>query len=62
MEVAKKYPFDYQESMNSVLLQELARFNGLIETIKDTLNTLDKTLKGLLVMNSDMEVMLASMM
>jgi len=60
--VAKKYPFDYQESMNSVLLQELARFNRLIETIKDTLKTLDKTLKGLLVMNHDMEVMLASMM
>lgn len=44
MEVAKRYPFDYEESMNSVLLQELARFNRLIETIKDTIKTLDKTL------------------
>jgi len=44
MEVAKKYPFDYEESMNSVLLQELARFNRLIETIKETMKALDKTL------------------
>lgn len=33
-EVEKKFPFEYKESMNSVLLQELARFNTLIDTVK----------------------------
>jgi dynein heavy chain len=32
-EVEKKFPFKYEESMNSVLLQELARYNTLIEVI-----------------------------
>merc|ERR1712176_1211096 len=48
-EVEKRFPFKYEESMNSVLLQELARFNSLIEVIKETLNTLQKTLQGRLV-------------
>lgn len=41
--------------MNSVLLQELARFNSLIEVIKDTLNTLQKTLQGKLVTSTETE-------
>ncbi len=49
-EVEKKWPFKYEESMNSVLLQELARFNVLIEIIKSTLEILIKTLEGKLVM------------
>ena len=56
-EVEKKYPFKYEESMNSVLLQELARFNTLIDVIKATLNTLIKTLEGKLVMTAEYEKM-----
>ena len=56
-EIEKKFPFKYEESMNSVLLQELARFNSLIETIKDSLSTLQKTLQGKLVTNSEVEVL-----
>ena len=41
--------------MNSVLLQELARFNSLIEVIKDSLNTLQKTLQGRLVTSTETE-------
>lgn len=52
-EVEKKYPFKYEESMNSVLLQELARYNTLIETILDSLSTLLKTLEGKLVSNAE---------
>mmetsp|Transcript_7769 Transcript_7769/g.7237 ORF Transcript_7769/g.7237 Transcript_7769/m.7237 type:complete len:135 (+) Transcript_7769:910-1314(+) len=59
-EVEKKYPFKYEDSMNSVLLQELARFNVLIETIKSTLGVLIKTLEGKLVMTADMEKMIKS--
>ena len=54
-EVEKKFPFKYEESMNSVLLQELARFNSLIEVIKETLSTLQKTLEGKLVTNAETE-------
>lgn len=43
--------------MNSVLLQELARFNSLIEIIKLTLQTLIKTLEGKLVMTIEIEQM-----
>ena len=45
-EVEKKFPFRYEESMNAVIVQELARFNKLIETIHASLNTLELTLDG----------------
>ena len=56
-EVEKKWPFKYEESMNSVLLQELARFNVLIEAVKTSLETLIKTLQGKLVMTPEIERM-----
>lgn len=56
----KKFPFKYEESMNSVLLQELARFNNLIEIIKSSLEILIKTLDGKLVMTPEIERMLKS--
>jgi dynein heavy chain len=43
-EVAKKFPFKHEESMNSVLVQELARYNGLIEAIHSSLEILELTL------------------
>lgn len=52
-EVERKFPFMYEESMNSVLLQELARYNTLIETIKASLYTMQKTLEGKLVANAE---------
>ena len=45
-DVERRYPFKYEESMNSVLLQELARYNSLIETIRASLEVLRKTLEG----------------
>jgi dynein heavy chain len=43
-DVEKRYPFKYEESMNSVLLQELARFNNLLERINSSSRILIKTL------------------
>jgi len=41
-----RYPVDYYESMNTVLCQELVRFNRLIVTIHTSLTQLQKALKG----------------
>jgi len=49
------YPVDYYESMNSVLCQELVRFNRLIEVIHSTLANFLKALKGLVVMSADLD-------
>lgn len=61
-EVEKKFPFKYEESMNSVLLQELARFNTLTIVIKSSLVTMTKTLEGKLVMNLEIERLVSSIL
>jgi dynein heavy chain len=61
-EVEAAFPFSYKESMNSVLLQELARFNKLIEVIKSSLSTLLKTLDGKFVTTADIEALKASIL
>uniref|UniRef100_A0A7S0EN91 Uncharacterized protein n=1 Tax=Hanusia phi TaxID=3032 RepID=A0A7S0EN91_9CRYP len=49
--VNKKYPTMYEESMNTVLTQEVIRYNKLTSTINRTLKELLKALKGLVVMS-----------
>jgi len=41
--------------MNTVLVQELIRYNRLIEIMAITLANVKKALKGLIVMSEDME-------
>uniref|UniRef100_A0A8B9ENZ5 Dynein axonemal heavy chain 1 n=1 Tax=Anser cygnoides TaxID=8845 RepID=A0A8B9ENZ5_ANSCY len=62
-EVIRKYPLLYEESMNTVLVQELflCRYNGLLEVIAQTLKDLLKALKGLVVMSSQLELMANSL-
>lgn len=50
-----KFPVDYYESMNTVLCQEVVRFNGLIAVVHSSLKSLKKALKGLVVMSGDLE-------
>jgi len=54
-EVQKKYPTMYKESMNTVLVQELTRFNNLISVIASTLRDIQKAVQGLLLMSLDLE-------
>ena len=58
--VNTKYAVLYEESMNTVLQQEVSRFNKLIERIVSTLSQLVDALKGDILMSTDLEVMLES--
>uniref|UniRef100_A0A7S2P1M5 Uncharacterized protein n=1 Tax=Leptocylindrus danicus TaxID=163516 RepID=A0A7S2P1M5_9STRA len=51
------FPVRYEESMNTVLTQELLRFNTLISTMRESLKQLKQAIQGLVVMNSDLEEM-----
>ncbi|KAK3096562.1 hypothetical protein FSP39_001310 [Pinctada imbricata] len=59
--VMEKYPVMYEQSMNTVLIQEVIRFNRLLTAIHQSLKDLLKALKGLVVMSQDLENMANSL-
>ena len=49
--VIEKYPVMYEQSMNTVLSQEVIRYNRLLQTIKSSLRDMLKALKGTRINN-----------
>jgi dynein heavy chain len=53
--VQRKYPPDYYESMNVVLVQELIRFNKLYAKVSSTVKDLRLAVDGLVVFSAELE-------
>ncbi|XP_039631019.1 dynein heavy chain 3, axonemal [Polypterus senegalus] len=60
--VMKQYPVIYEESMNTVLRQELIRFNRLTQVVRSSLINIRKALKGQVLMSAELENVFSSML
>jgi dynein heavy chain len=59
--VLKRFPIEYKESMSTVLVQEVIRYNKLLYMIHSSIVELNKALKGLVVLSESLEKMSDSM-
>ncbi|XP_011502202.1 PREDICTED: dynein heavy chain 3, axonemal [Ceratosolen solmsi marchali] len=58
--VEERFPVIYENSMNTILRQEVIRFNRLTEIIKSSLINLKKAIKGQIIMSSNLEEIFTS--
>lgn len=56
-EVLEKYPTEYTESMNTVLSQEVIRYNALLSRMKRMLAEVQKALVGEVVMSEELDTL-----
>eukprot|EP00002_Diphylleia_rotans_P035998 TRINITY_DN7896_c0_g1_i2.p1 TRINITY_DN7896_c0_g1~~TRINITY_DN7896_c0_g1_i2.p1 ORF type:complete len:4263 (-),score=670.67 TRINITY_DN7896_c0_g1_i2:89-12877(-) len=54
--VALRFPIDYENCLNTVVQQEVLRFNQMLLIIRDTLQEVDKAIQGKVVMSGQLEV------
>lgn len=57
----EKYPTNYYQSMNTVLVQECARYNKLLRIMRSTLVNAERVIKGLIIMTKETEGVLDAM-
>lgn len=53
--IAKRYPVQFNESMNTVLIQECTRYNRLLKVVRRELSDMLKAIRGEVVMSGDLE-------
>ncbi len=58
----ERYPVTYSESMNTVLTQELTRFNPLIRIIRSSLKDIALALDGKIIMSAQLEAATKSLL
>ena len=59
--VATKFEVSYHESMNTVLTQEVIRYNRLLKIMTESLRNIQLALKGEVVMSEDLDKMSSSL-
>lgn len=55
------YPVNYYECMNTVIVQEVSRYNRLLEVMHRTLVEIQKAINGQVVMSAELEAMGSSL-
>ena len=54
-DISEKFPVDYKECFNTVLVQECIRYNRLTAIVRDSMKKLQLAIKGVVLMSSELE-------
>jgi dynein heavy chain len=60
--ISEKYPVIYEQSMNTVLVQELTRYNVLLQEIKKSLAEIENAMSGITIISPEVEEIVKSLL